>query len=638
MQKIYFESATSEDFLKVLHPLWLDETFSICLIGHSNLAVELATIATQQGVVLQRSDVLPVASSKKNKLLIFTETSGEELSRQLLSCVDLDDVVVVAPVTDWHFSQKPLFLISIPKSGTHLIYELAQALGYHAGVEAPEFPLGQTWYCVEYTNSHTVARDFFVDTVRRSPFGNRHHSFMRSPALFMYRHPLDILISEAHYYHQDGKTAFAGWLDGLNFDKRIDRLMNDNWLIGSLRERITGFIPWMDFPNVISLSFEELIGAAGGGSDTDQLQLIWSIQLKLQVPGNPGDVATRIFNPDSATFRSGQIGAYKKHLSQNVVSDFLIQNEDILTNLGYAMDDTGSLPVDKESRRKRKLGFSKVDYENEPFIIESDFLGCNLVRYLKRIYAIPMSAGPVSFKELPEEVLVAIPSALSLSEIKAILLLGGNEISLRRQSFDHLAQAIQGMVPLQSIYQFWKDANTPCFIGEHNGFNLILFMNRFFGIRKSIGSVDLTQNLTSLVQRFASDDFVISHSIVQLCDDIDGFSTSKRVCQEAVVAVKRAMSMLDVLRWESATALELMQTRTATNETQLHGLTEAAQIHRQVVGTIEARLTLMNEQIIEHDLQIRVLQANWSSRIARVTKRLLLRVARVIKRILRGNK
>ena len=315
MQKLYFESPTSEAFLKVLLPLWADEAFSVCLIGHNALADELDAAAVQQGLMLQRSDDLPAVSSKKTRqkktrLLIFTEQIGEELSTQLLSCVDLDNVVVVAPVTDWHFSQKPLFLVSIPKSGTHLVYELAQALGYHTGVEAPEFPVGQTWYCVEYTNSHTVARDFFVDTVRRSPFGNRHHGFMYSPALFMYRHPLDILISEAHYYHQDGKTAFAGWFDGIDFDGRVARLFNDNWLVGSLRERIGGFLPWLDFPNVISLSFEELIGAAGGGNDTDQLQLIWSIQLKLQVPGDPRDIAARIFNPDSATFRSGQLGGY----------------------------------------------------------------------------------------------------------------------------------------------------------------------------------------------------------------------------------------------------------------------------------------------------------------------------------------
>ena len=127
MQKLYFEPPTSKAFLKVLQPLWVDEAFSVCLIGHNDLADDLAAAAVQQGVSLQRSHVPPAANLEEPQLLIFTEQSGENLSKQLLFCVDLVSVVVVAPITDWHFSQKPLFLVSIPKSGTHLIYEIGRA-------------------------------------------------------------------------------------------------------------------------------------------------------------------------------------------------------------------------------------------------------------------------------------------------------------------------------------------------------------------------------------------------------------------------------------------------------------------------------------------------------------------------------
>lgn len=320
----------------------------------------------------------------------------------------------------------------------------------------PEFPVGQTWYCIEYTNSHTVARDFFVDTVRRSPFGNRHNSFALSPTLFMYRHPLDILLSEAHYYHQEGKTIFAGWLDGLDFDERVSRLLNDNWLIGSLRERIVGYLPWLEFPNVISLSFEELIGAAGGGNDVDQLLLIWSIQLKLQIPGNSRDIASRIFNPDSATFRSGQLGAFKNNLPPKVIDNFIIDNEDILTKLGYSIDGTVCLPVNREIRRKQGIKLSRVDYENMPLNIESNYLGCNLVRYSKKFYAIPISAGQVSLESLRDDVLAVIPSAPSLNELKSILLMGGDEIALHRQSLTQLSMAIQESDPTLAANQYWS--------------------------------------------------------------------------------------------------------------------------------------------------------------------------------------
>lgn len=620
MQKIYFEPPTPEGFLSTLQPLWSNGALSACLIGHNSLAEDIAATAFHQGVTVQRSDAPPPADSVKTQLLILTEQQGEELGKQLLSCVDLDNAVVVAPITDWHFSQKPLFLISIPKSGTHLIYELAQALGYHAGVEAPEFPIGQTWYCVEYTNSHTVARNFFVDTVRRSPFGNRHHCFMRSPALFIYRHPLDILISEAHYYHQDGKTAFAGWLDGADFDERVARLLDDNWLVGSLRERIGSFLPWLDFPNIISLSFEELIGAAGGGNDADQLKLIWSILLKLQAPGDPLDIASRLFNPDSATFRSGQLGGYKNHLPAQIISDFVIQNKDILTKLGYPTDGSIGLPVNSESRRKQKIQFSKADYENMPLNIESDFLGCNLVRYCNRIYAVPIAAGQVALATLPDEVLAAIPSAPSLSEIKATLLIGNADLSGHRQSLNKLAQAIEGFVPIETVYRYWADSDNPSVVEEYNGFNLVAFQNRFLGIRQSLGAINLSENLTYLLQHTTSDDFLIARSLDQLRDDIDGFSTLKRATHEVTTMHVRAMAMVEaqLVKFTEDALAERKEAATA------HARAMAMADTLEVLG---ARLKLYQSEVEKQQQLICDLQNNWA-----------IRIFSRIQRILRGNK
>lgn len=626
MKKLFFEPPTEADFLKALQPLWGDDVFSVCLIGKNDLADALAAVASHQGVAVQRSDEAPASGSAKKRLLIFTEISGEELSKQLLSCVDQDNVVILAPITDWHFSRKPLFVVSIPKSGTHLVYELAGALGYHAGVEAPEFPLGQTWYCIEYSNSHTVARDFFVDTVRRSPFGNRHHSFMRSPTLFMYRHPLDILVSEAHYYHQDGKTAFAGWLDEADFDARVTRLFEDNWLLGSLRERIGGFLPWLDFPNVISLSFEELIGAAGGGSDVDQLKLIWSIQLKLQAPGDPREIASHLFNPNSATFRFGQLGGYKKFLSSSCVSDFTGQNKDILAKFGYPLDGSVQLPADREPRRKRNIRFSEVDYENLPLVIEHDFFGCNLVRYGKSIYAIPNAAGPVELSALSRDMLAAIPSGASLSEIKAMLLIGNTNLSIHRQSLKMLALALKGSAPVEKIYRYWMDFDKPAVVEEYNGFNLVSFKSRFFGIRQSQGVVDLSGNLTDLLQCAAPDDFMIARSLDELRDDIDGFSASKRVRQEAAAAHERVMALVGVLE---ARLMKFAEDALAERIANRHEIEvarqEAAVAHERTVAMIsalEAQLRLHQSEIRTQQQRICDLQTNWSLRITNAVKRL----------------
>jgi hypothetical protein len=443
MRHLTFAAPDADAFLAALGPQAEGAAAApIQLLGDNDLARDIAAAAEQRGIALQRIEAASLGAHASPGTLIFTETDGERLGAELLGCLEMTDVSILAPVTDWHYSSKPLFLVSIPKSGTHLIYELAQALGYHPGVEVPEFPHGQTWYCVEYSNSHTVARDVFVDGVRRAQFGNRHHAFMQSPALFIYRHPLDILVSEAHYYHRDGKAAFAGWLSGLDFAGRVDRLLNDNWLLGSLRERIGGFLPWQDFPNVIPFSFEELVGSAGGGDRDHQLRLVWSIQLKLQAPGSPEAIAASIFNPDSATFRSGQIGGYRKELPKALIKSFAKDNSDILDALGYPPDGSLALPAQRLTRLARRPVYSGVSYEGTAINLESNFLGCNLVRFRGRIYALPMAAGPLAVDALPVNVLSELPSATDLNELKLLLALGPEALEQRKKYIRDLGETL----------------------------------------------------------------------------------------------------------------------------------------------------------------------------------------------------
>src|SRR5262245_57026462 len=57
--------------------------------------------------------------------LLLTESDPAALSQQLLRLLDLKDGIVVAPRTRHAWNERPLFLISIPKAGTHLLYSLA---------------------------------------------------------------------------------------------------------------------------------------------------------------------------------------------------------------------------------------------------------------------------------------------------------------------------------------------------------------------------------------------------------------------------------------------------------------------------------------------------------------------------------
>lgn len=362
---------------------------------------------------------LPAATWEEVDAVIL-DSAPRDLSADLLQLVDLPRLQVLAPRTDDYYRNRPLFLISIPKSGTHLLNKLAEVMGYAPGIVHDEFPLPGQWYCLEYSNSHTVARDFFVDSVRRAPFGNRYHAFTSAPALFIYRHPLDVLVSEANYYHREGKTTFSGYLSNLPFEQRVHRLLDDPWLLGSIRDRICGFAPWLEFQNVIPVSFEELVGPKGGGIREDQLRLIWSLQLKLQVAGRPHAIADQIFDRDSPTFYQGQIGAWRSALSEEHLSRIRTLNQDFMSVFGYDLAAAASeLPQRAVEFRRRPLRISPPLHNEVPIALEYNYLGFNLLRLHGWIYAVPQATGPgFDLGRQPQSRLRLLPRERNLPALK----------------------------------------------------------------------------------------------------------------------------------------------------------------------------------------------------------------------------
>ena len=528
-QRLQFVEPSAQAFVDAL--IGLPAPVSAVLVGEGPLATEITAKATALGVALDTHPHLPKAAALgQTRFLVLTERDGDRLGEQLLGCMDLTDIQVIAPVTARHFSCMPLFVVSIPKAGTHLVYELAQALGYAPGVVLPDFPKPQTWYCVEYNNSHTVPRDFFVDTVRRAPFGNRHHPISRSPVLFGYRHPLDILVSEAHYYHREGNTAFAGYLDGLDFGGRVQRLMDDEWLLGSLRQRVGSFLPWLSFPNVIPASFEELVGAAGGGSAAAQHHLIWSILLKLQVDGCVAEVATRLYKRDSPTFREGKIGVWRSQLSPALRKQLVERCGDIVTAFGYSTKtEANLLPEMAAQHAARPLRYASADFDRMPLTVVPDFMGCNLVRYAKQFYAVPSSAGTIAINELSAERLARLPVAETLSALKAILLLGRKA---HDRQLAQIADAGNVLAAGRETLAYWKEYDTPHVFEKYKGYNLVAWQGRYIALRQSIGPVDLSQDISSLMTRHALGDILVSHEVDDLISHIDGISSTTRLKSE----------------------------------------------------------------------------------------------------------
>ena len=351
-------------------------------------------------------------------IVIARSSDAPELSSFLMRCIDLQDTLVIAPITGHYCRHRPLFNISIPKGGTHLLYKLVEAFGYGAAVVHNNAPSPGNWYCVEYSNSHTVAQDFFIDSVRRDGFGLRDHPFSRNPALFIYRNPLDVLVSEANYYHKEGATIFSSYLRGRTFDDRVFALLDESGLLGSLRNRMIGFAPWLDFENVIPISFEELVGDDGGGSNEMRERLIWSLQLKLHVPGEPQKFSEKVFDRESPTFNEGQIGGAKEKLPQQAYEILDTGSDDFMRLFGYmpaeserGLNEKATNDVERWresytfSRRVNEFRTRPLIHGEELFIdtphnVEWDFLSHNIVKFDRRYFAIRLDAGPTDLTQL----------------------------------------------------------------------------------------------------------------------------------------------------------------------------------------------------------------------------------------------
>lgn len=367
-------------------------------------AEQVPADAAGLGFVPPSADPAPVVA--------LCETDGEALGAALAAYADRQ-AAIVAPITDRFWNRRSLFLISIPKSGTHLLTELARAFGYLPGEEAPANPIPGAWHYLEFTNSHTAAPDFFIDTVRRQPHGNRAHPFPHHPSLFIYRNPLDIVTSEANYYQEDGSTVFAGYLDGLDYDQRLLRLIDDPWLMGSIRDRVGKFAAWLEFGSVIPVSFEEMVGPQGGGDANVQQDTIWSLMLRLQVPGDPVAIGAQVFNPNSPTFRSGRIGGHKKRFGPATWGKFRALKQDFMAVYGFGAEPaTGPwLPARAGEFRRRPLRYSKVDPGATPFLVRQNFLGHNILRFRGKFWAMPHGFPFGDLTKAPEAALAQLSSA-----------------------------------------------------------------------------------------------------------------------------------------------------------------------------------------------------------------------------------
>lgn len=250
----------------------------------------------------------------------------------------------------------PILANSFPKSGTHLLAQIAEGLtvntnfGAFLGSQVSSFQLR------ERSKQNTL--DFIHGFVRGEVV--RGHLYfdpeyvaalekMNVANYFIYRDPRDVVVSEAHYlkemnrwhrlhpYFRRTSSIEEAILLSINgLDPPVEGIDYPN-----IAERFARYEGWLDCPSCLAVRFEDLVAE----KRDELLEAIAIHYLTRTVDGPSAATAVerareKIAPQKSHTFRSGRKAGWQKEFTPEHRRRFAELAGDQLIRLGYERDDS----------------------------------------------------------------------------------------------------------------------------------------------------------------------------------------------------------------------------------------------------------------------------------------------------------
>lgn len=243
---------------------------------------------------------------------------------------------------------------SMPKSGTHLLASLLDQLDgmrfagrvvlfSEADRHDPDLRLAELTKTVSrlrdshYVGSHLIREDRVEDQIRAS--GVKFVTILRDPRA--------VAVSAAHYVQNARQLRRRAEALAIFPDyESVLRAMvfghgepGDDFYSPEIGARYAGYAAWVDSPVGLTVRFEDLIGAQGGGSDHAQVQQVSAI---LDYLGYPADMessaafARGLFSEKSITFRAGAIDSWRTDLPDDLAHEVVSRCSGWMARLGYA--------------------------------------------------------------------------------------------------------------------------------------------------------------------------------------------------------------------------------------------------------------------------------------------------------------
>lgn len=261
-------------------------------------------------------------------------------------------------------------IVSLPKSGTNLLHRLLRALDYRVvgdGASDSYFEVNQALFAAGQARRYGgVPFDFFVSTFAGQRAALSTHALRlepdtssgdlggdisvdsplwtwiseaRPPLIFNHRDPRDVLISLVHYLVDDPSTHYWNRATGTilktlpGTDERVGYLLRcvPRYLDVYFRQHF-----WLLFhPAVCKVSFEQLVGAKGGGSDAARMHAVLRVMEHVGFEGDPAELGRSLLSQETRTFRRGRIGGWREELSAHLLREFDERHGDVLDLYGY---------------------------------------------------------------------------------------------------------------------------------------------------------------------------------------------------------------------------------------------------------------------------------------------------------------
>ena len=160
--------------------------------------------------------------------------------------------------------------------------------------------------------------------------------------IFMYRDPRAILASNFFYVRDLKRHHLHTYFNRLPNDEERYRVLilrrTQEPEVYSIRDRLLKFHGWVNDPNVLTVKFEDLVGARGGGTPERRALALSKLVACLDMPHVDVEKLVHAETKATPTMREGKIDSWRKSIPESMLTLIYEQCGDLMLDLGYDID------------------------------------------------------------------------------------------------------------------------------------------------------------------------------------------------------------------------------------------------------------------------------------------------------------